>query len=157
MSEAVAVSVALPDEVKGPREDEERETVGGVMSGGIFTVSTKLVVLVSPPPIAETVMVELPVGVVESVESVRVEEQVGLQEMGENEAVAPAGSPEAEKLTLWVEPERRDAEIELVTELPCATDFAPPFEREKSNDAEVVNVLSTDRARLPAASLERTR
>ena len=157
MSDAVAVSVALPDAVKGPRAEEARETVGGVVSGGVLTVSTKLVVRVSPPPVAETVMVELPVGVVESVETVMMEVQVGEQEVGENDAVAPAGRPEAEKLTDWVEPERREDETELVTELPCATDFAPPFEREKSNEDVVVNVASGDVARFPAKSRERTR
>ena len=157
MSDAVAVSVALPDALKGPRAEEARETVGGVVSGGTATVSTKLVVRVSPPPVAETVMVELPIGVVERVAMVMTVVQVGEQEVGENDAVAPAGSPEAEKLTDWVEPERREDETELVTELPCVTDFDPPFEREKSNEDVVVNVASGDVARFPAKSRERTR
>jgi len=157
LSDAVAVSVALPDALNGPRAEEARETVGGVVSGGTATVSTKLVVRVSPPPVAETVMVELPIGVVERVEMVMIVVQVGEQEVGEKEAAAPVGRPEAEKETLWVEPERRDAETELVTELPCVTDFDPPLEREKSNEDVVVNVPSRDSARFPAKSRERTR
>jgi len=59
----------------------------------------KAVALVTPPPVAVTVTVELPAGVAPLALIVRVEEQAGLQEGVEKEAVAPAGKPEAEKLT----------------------------------------------------------
>ena len=64
-----------------------------------LTAKVNFVVLVSPPPVAATVMVEFPGGVEPVVLTVNVEEQAGLQLAGENEAVVPVGSPEAEKLT----------------------------------------------------------
>jgi hypothetical protein len=71
-------------------------TVGVVV--GEFTVKLNVVVLVTPPPVAVTVMVELAAGVELLVLIVKVEEQVGLQLAGENEAVVPVGSPEPEKV-----------------------------------------------------------
>jgi hypothetical protein len=72
------------------------DTVGVIV--GELTVKLNVVVLGTPPPIAVTVMVELPAGVEPLVLMVKVEEQVGLQLAGENEAVVPAGSPEPEKV-----------------------------------------------------------
>ena len=46
---------------------------------------------------------------------VRVEVQLGEQEIGEKEAVVPEGRPEAEKDTPWVAPEVRAKVIVLVT------------------------------------------
>jgi hypothetical protein len=66
---------------------------------GAFTVIVKLVVLVTPPPVAVTVTVKLPTGVEPLVLIVSVEEQVGLQEAEEKEAVVPVGRPEVEKVT----------------------------------------------------------
>ena len=66
---------------------------------GAFTVSAKLVVLVIPPPVADTIIVDGPPVVELVVLIVNVEEQVALQLAGEKEGVAPAGNPEAEKLT----------------------------------------------------------
>ena len=66
---------------------------------GAFTVSAKLVVLVIPPPVADTIIVDGPAVVEVVVLIVNVEEQVALQLAGEKEAVAPAGNPEAEKVT----------------------------------------------------------
>ena len=70
-----------------------------VLTVGKLTVKLNAVVLVTPPPVAVTVMLELPAGVELLVLMVRVEEQLGLQLVEENEAVAPVGSPEAEKVT----------------------------------------------------------
>lgn len=70
-----------------------------VRRGSAFTVSVKLVVLITVPAVPVTVMVYVPTGVEAVVAMVMVEEQVGLQEVGENEAVAPVGRPDAEKLT----------------------------------------------------------
>ena len=64
-----------------------------------LTVKVKLAVLVNAPPVPVTVIVELPTDVEVSVVTVIVEEQVGLHEVGEKEAVAPAGKPLAPKLT----------------------------------------------------------
>ena len=71
----------------------------GVTTVGRLTVKLKLVVFVTPPPLAVTVTVELPAGVELLVLTVRMEEQVGLQEADEKEAVAPVGRPEAVKMT----------------------------------------------------------
>ena len=71
----------------------------GVATVGRLTVKLKLVVFVTPPPLAVTVTVELPAEVELLVLTVRMEEQVGLQEADEKEAVAPVGRPEAVKMT----------------------------------------------------------
>jgi hypothetical protein len=89
-------------------------TVGAVLAA--FTVNEKLVVLVTPPPVAETVTVELPAGVVGRVVTVMVVEQVGVQEAGAKLAVAPWGRPVAEKETACGVPETRVAEREAVTD-----------------------------------------
>ena len=68
-------------------------------SVGKLTVKLNAVVLVTPPPVAVTVTVELPAEVVLLVLMVSVEEQFGLQLVEEKEAVTPAGKPEAEKVT----------------------------------------------------------
>ena len=73
--------------------------VATVVIVGRLTVKLNVVVLVTPPPAAVTVMVELPAGVEALALMVRVEEQVGLQVAEENEAVAPVGRPEAERVT----------------------------------------------------------
>jgi len=73
--------------------------VGVAAVGRLFTVKLKVVVLVTPPPVAVTVIGKVPAGVELVVLTVRVEEQVGLQEADEKEAVAPVGRPEAEKVT----------------------------------------------------------
>jgi hypothetical protein len=59
-------------------------------------VRVKLVVLVMPPPVAETVMADVPPGADPVVLMVNVEEQVGLQLGDANEAVAPEGRPATE-------------------------------------------------------------
>ena len=65
-----------------------------------LTVKPNAVVFVTPPPVAVTVIVKLPVGVEALVVTVKVEEQLGLQLAEENEAVVPGGSPAAEKVTV---------------------------------------------------------
>ena len=70
---------------------------------GVATVNTtvrvKAVVLVTPPPVAVTVIRNAPPGVEAEVPIVNTEEQLGLQLPGENEALAPEGRPEADKET----------------------------------------------------------
>jgi hypothetical protein len=71
----------------------------GVATVGKLTVKLNIVVLVTPPPVAVTVMLELPAGVELFVLIVIVEEQAGLQLAEEKEALAPVGKPEAERVT----------------------------------------------------------
>jgi hypothetical protein len=73
--------------------------VATVVIVGRFTAKLNVVVLVTPPPDAVTVMVELPAAVELLALMVSVEEQVGLQLVEENEAVPPVGKPEAENVT----------------------------------------------------------
>src|SRR5437773_2528612 len=63
---------------------------------------------------------------------VRLVEQLGEHAVGENTAVAPVGSPEAEKATAWAVPETSAALRVLETEAPWVTDLLPPFVSEKS-------------------------
>jgi hypothetical protein len=111
----------------------------GMAAVGKFTPKLNEVVLVTPPPDAVTVMVELPAGVDPLVLMVRVEEQLGLQLFGEKEAVAPEGNPETENVTGWVVPETNVALIELVTDEPAVTDLSPELESEKLNGWLTVN------------------
>ena len=72
------------------------------------------------------------------VEIVKVEEQVGLQEVGENLALAPSGIPATEKLTSWLSPEVKVAVTVVLTELPCPTESVSGLtEREKSKSVTV--------------------
>ena len=81
----------------------------GVAAMGKFTVRLNDVVRVTPPPVADTVMVEVPAGVVALVLIVNVEEQVGLQLADEKDALAPDGNPDAENVTAWALPDSRVA------------------------------------------------
>src|SRR3989344_435089 len=96
-------------------EEDVKVFVGGVASK---TEREKEVFLVVPPPVAVTVMVLIPVGVEPVAVMVRVVEQLGEQETGEKEALAPVGRPEAEKLREAGVPLMRVAVIMLVPELP---------------------------------------
>ena len=71
----------------------------GMATVGRPTVKLNVVVLVTPPPVAVTVTLELPAGVELFVLMVSVEEQGGLQLVEEKEALAPVGKPEAERVT----------------------------------------------------------
>ena len=73
--------------------------VATVVIGGRLTVKLNVVVLVTPPPDAVTVIVEFPAAVELLALIVSVEEQLGLQLAEENDAVAPVGKPEAERVT----------------------------------------------------------
>src|SRR5438093_13440813 len=82
------------------------------------------------------------------VETVRVVAQVGTQVVGEKVAVAPAGSPEAEKNTDCDVPESKVAVIVLETVAPWTTDWSPPLARAKSKAAVTVRVRLVIRIRL---------
>jgi hypothetical protein len=72
----------------------------GVAAVGKLTVRLNAVDRVTPPPVADTVTANVPAGVEPLVFIANVEEQVALQLAGEKAAVAPTGSPEAEKVTV---------------------------------------------------------
>src|SRR5437867_2352086 len=101
---------------------------------GAATVKLKLVVLVTTPPLPVTVRVEVPMGVVEDVLMVRAVEQVGVHAVGENDAVAPVGNPEAEKVTACAVPDTSAALMELETGAPWFTALLPPFVSAKSKE-----------------------
>src|SRR3990167_5180184 len=105
-----------------------------------WTVSVNDVVRTTLPPVPVTVMVELPVGVDDEAVRVMVVLQVGLQDVGPNDADAPAGRPDAVNDTDCVGLDTSVAVIVLVTDDPWTTERLPAFEREKSNDGGLVTV-----------------
>ena len=88
-----------------------------------FTTKSNMVVLPKGDPV--TVIGKVPVGVAPVVAIVSMLEQVGLQEPRENVGVAPAGSPEAAKLTACVAPETSVAVIVFEPEEPWITVMLP--------------------------------
>jgi hypothetical protein len=87
------------------------------------TVREKLVVLVGPPTVTPViVIVNVPVVALGAAVKVTTVEQVGVHVAGENDAVTPAGRPDAVKLTSWLVPESRVAVTVVVVLEPCATD-----------------------------------
>jgi hypothetical protein len=96
--------------------------VGGGGGGDAeLMVNVKVVVCDREPPTPVTVIVDDPVGVDAEVVSVTVDEQVGLHDAGEKEAVAPVGRPDAENDTDCEVPETRVAVIVLDTDCPLTT------------------------------------
>jgi hypothetical protein len=110
-----------------PSFDSEKLKVGE------FTVSVRLVERLTAPAAPVTVMVAGPTGVDGAVVIVIVVLHAGLQLAGENDADAPVGRPDAEKLTGCVAPATKAAEIVDVAADPCVTDLLPSFDSEKSN------------------------
>jgi hypothetical protein len=113
--------------------------VATVVTVGRLTVKLNVVVLVTPPPAAVTVTLELPAAVELLVLMVRVEEHAGLQLVEEKEAVAPVGKPETERVTAWGVPVVNVVLIEFVTEDPAMTDISPELDREKPKGWVTVN------------------
>ncbi|MEK7201436.1 MAG: hypothetical protein AAB737_02270 [Patescibacteria group bacterium] len=109
----------------------------GAGQAGAVTVSLKVVVRTIAPAVPVTVITVEAIGVAADVEMVIVEEQFGLQEVGEKTAVAPAGRPETLKETDCVAPEARVEVIVLGMEEPFSTETSPPFEREKLKEGGV--------------------
>jgi hypothetical protein len=68
----------------------------GVVTPATFTVKVKLVVWVTPPPVAVTVIVTGPVVAEAPAVSARTVLQLGLQEVEEKVPVTPVGRPETE-------------------------------------------------------------
>ena len=117
------------------------------------------------PEIPFTVIGYDPAGVDREVEKVKVDVQLGLQDEAEKPAVAPDGSPEAERDTDWLVPEIRPTVTGYERTWPAVTVPLPARETEKSKvdedggvtAAAVVNVKLSDVARLPAAFRDLTR
>jgi hypothetical protein len=85
---------------------------------GAFTVKVNAVVWDKEPAVPVTVIVDEPVGVDVAVVRVNVVEQAGLQDPGENVAVAPDGKPDAENDTDCVVPETSVAVTMLEIDCP---------------------------------------
>ncbi len=86
--------------------------------------------VVLPRGVPVTWMGNVPVGVDPLVEIVSVLEQVGVQAVGENDAVAPVGSPEAAKETDSDEPETSVAVMVFESDESRVTVIFPEFARE---------------------------
>ena len=98
-----------------------------------FTVNENVVVLVNELLIPVTVIVLVPIAAIELAVKVNTVEQVGLHDIGENEAVTPVGNPVTEYETASVVPDTKVAIIVFEVELPCVTTIFPEFDNEKSN------------------------
>ena len=107
---------------------------------GADTVKVKAVLLVMPPPVALTVIGKFPAGVDPLVLILSIVEQVGAQEAGEKDAVAPEGSPETLKETACAVPRAKVAVIELLTEVrQSRLKQLPEFVSEKSKPVVLEN------------------
>ena len=102
------------------------------------TVSVKVVVWTTAPAVPVTVIVETARGVPAVVVIVIVVVQVGEHEVGENEAEAPEGTPDAVNDTAAAVPVDKVAVAVFVTDEPWATDLFPPLLNVKSKAAWVV-------------------
>ena len=65
-----------------------------------MTAKVNVVVRVKPPPVEATVIVYEPVGVDDDVLTVNVLVNVGVPEEGLNDAEAPDGSPDTDRVTV---------------------------------------------------------
>lgn len=83
----------------------------------------KEVVRVSPPPEPVTIMVYVPFAMEEEAEIVQLLVNVGLPDKGAKDAVAPEGSPDADKVTVWVAPDVRVIATLLESEPPWVTEI----------------------------------
>ena len=123
LPDASAVVVPVPS----PNPYPANGTVAGLM------VRVSVVVRIRAPAVPVIVTVTGPTGVVAAVVIVIVVLHAGLQLVGENDADAPVGRPDAEKITGCGAPETNAAEIVDVATDPCVTDLFPLFDSEKSN------------------------
>jgi hypothetical protein len=123
-------------------------------SGGAaaVTVKVKVVVWLTEPAVPVTVMIELPGGVEGVVLIVNMVLQVGEQLVGINEAVTPAGRPEALNVTAWVVPDDRVEVTVFVTVEPCSTDLFPSLLKAKSNGPGNVAAATTSMPMMPHQS-----
>ena len=126
--------------LRGPEETWTRSLIENLVeAGGVdgaSTIKLKVVVFGRSPPVAVTVMIEVPIGVEAKVEIVITVEQVGLQLGGEKEEVAPKGRPDTEKVTGPVTPESKEVVMFVAPELPWPTVIFPELERATLKAAE---------------------
>ena len=126
----------------GPLKLPPLGLIVGVATAGGLTVRLKVVVRVTPPPTAETVIVEVPPGVVPAVVlMVRSEEHVGVQLGVAKAAVAPTGRPDAEYVTDWAVPVWSVALAKNPMDDPAVTEELPLFvtASEKSKGCVMIN------------------
>jgi hypothetical protein len=90
----------------------------------VVIVSEMVVLWETPPPLALTVIVEVPAAAVLLAVKVRAElpEPGAAMDVGLNAAVTPEGSPLAESETAELKPPETVVEMVLVPELPAATE-----------------------------------
>jgi hypothetical protein len=93
----------------------------------------------TPPSLPVTFIGNVPLGVEPLVLIVRVDEQLGLQEILENAEVAPLGNPETENAIGLLLPDFSAAVIKFCAEAPLLAALLPVFESEKSNDCVKAN------------------
>ena len=95
---------------------------------GADTVNVKAVLLLIPPPIALTVTGKFPVGVDPVVLILSIVEQAGVQEVEENEPVAPVGRPVTLNETGCAVALVKDVLMASVVEDPAIIDLLPELE-----------------------------
>ena len=107
--------------------------VGGTAAGET-TERVKEVCFVVPPPVADTVIVYVPVGVDEDALTVSVVEQFTVHEPGAYEYVAPVGRPEVVKVMACADAPFNVcvAVMPLTVDCPGFTDLLPLLISEKS-------------------------
>jgi hypothetical protein len=96
LSEAVADTTVEVPETGALLAGAEILTVGDVVSAAPATVKLKELVCTVAPPVPDTTIVDVPIGVDPAAVIVMVVVQVGEQVVGVKEALAPAGKPDAE-------------------------------------------------------------
>src|SRR4029079_3571119 len=89
-------------------------------TGPPVVVSVKVADFVPVVPAPEMVMAWVPSGLLAATASVRVDVKVEVPEAGENDAVTPAGTPLARRLTFWPAPTVVVTVTVAVPELPAA-------------------------------------
>ena len=94
-------------------------------SGAADTASVNEVLWVAEAPVPVTVIVEVPTGVEAEVVTVIVEFPPEEIEAGLKEAVAPAGSPPALRVTVWAEPLVRVVTMVVLPLWPAITAMLP--------------------------------
>jgi hypothetical protein len=100
---------------------------------------------VADVPVPVTVSAYVPLGVIDDVLTVNVDDAPDVTELGLNAAVAPAGRPDAESVTDCAAPEVTAVEIVEVAGLPALTVAADGLAViEKSLAAAAVTVRETE-------------
>lgn len=135
LSAAVAPTVTELPATVALADGVERVAVGAVVSGPEVTVSEKLVVRVTPPPTAVTVVMDVPSGEDAAAVSVSPVAHEGEHEPGLKEAVTPEGRPAAVKETAVALPADNVAVTVVAAVEPLATDRLPVLPSAKSKEA----------------------